>query len=93
MNTILGMQPGVSEGGAGKANDEMVDELASNILEKLEGFKLNVEHPVLLKRKSVRVSRSSRPSVIGKKSAMNRRSVYESRQIAITLCISFFTKR
>ena len=42
IDTILDVQPRMSSGGAGKSNDEIADELASNIKEKLM-TKLDIE--------------------------------------------------
>jgi len=77
MNTILQMQPGVSDGGGGKASDELVGEVSSSILEKLEGFDLKVE--IVNSRKSTHVVRSSRittvKSLARRKSGLKKRSV------------------
>ena len=43
INTILEVQPRMSSGKGGKTSDEMVQELAESILQKLDVFKLDLE--------------------------------------------------
>ena len=44
VTTILEVQPRMSSGEGGKTSDEIVDELASSILEKMEIFKLDIDN-------------------------------------------------
>ena len=44
IDTILLMQPRMSGGSAGTAGNELVDDLATDILKKLDGFDLDMEN-------------------------------------------------